>query len=49
MYVGLRSLRILRTVEDLLKAANHMVKFGWRAVSYAQGVCLVERVDTAGR
>jgi hypothetical protein len=34
-----------RPLERLVAAMDYMAKFGWRAVSYSEGICLLERVD----
>jgi hypothetical protein len=31
-------------MKAVIAALNYMAKFGWRVVSYSQGVCLLERV-----
>lgn len=46
---GKPSFRMDPVMETLIAALNYMTKFGWRAVSYSQGICLVERVDASGR
>ena len=31
--------------ETLAEALNYMAKFGWRAVGFSRGICLLERVE----
>ena len=34
-----------KVAAKLGSALNYLAKYGWRAVSYADGVCLVEKVE----
>lgn len=43
-YVFLRG-HMGQIVETLAEALNYMAKFGWRAVGFSRGVCLLERVE----
>ena len=31
--------------ETIIRAINYMAKFGWRAVSFSRGYCLMEKLE----